>query len=677
MNKIYFPIPKKLIIRNFSLYPQNLEFTFEFIKGLNLIIGGNGLGKTTFLNIFKYALIGLYKDGVTSKYREYENIGGRRYNKREKIYYEYFKNRMDFNESYNSQAEVTLNFTINDLEIEVTRDLFEPKVKKVVIINSGDSYEIKGAIVTQKYYDDIYNFKEDKELELQNTLQNKYENLVQTHCNTVDFDEIVSIVNKILFFNETRESILWDEEFQKSLVLNYFVDKSLKDERNTKKNDAKYFDSVGRHKGEDLRAIKKIYINNLNIDNKSSDKNRLFTDIEKCKVKIEKIKSQIEQVQAEREREDTKLRILYSDRNNTQKQLKELETRKIAENNKKYKEYFDKLTPKYQTYYKFIKATNGCPMCNQHLSEEFVEHIVQHEDNCFLCGNSIIEETQNIQSNQFHIEIEMAWQKNTNIEKDILLAEEELKKLDDKFGNLVIHRSNLDTELRRLQFLVQQNKKGDKSSKFDEFELIQARINVLEREKNEAYDKSKKFANRVAEIDGMMEEQILETRNNLSETFNLFAKQFLGLKCELVYDNPRGSQEKRYIPKIANIMRENPEELSESQRFFIDQSFRMSLLNFFNQHSPTFFMCETPDASLDASYEENAAKIYLEYIKTGNVLILTSNLNKSEFLEYVITNSPQIKCVNLLDIGKKSTIQSESRTLFDISSKIEKLINEK
>ncbi|WP_372935890.1 AAA family ATPase [Mariniphaga sediminis] len=48
---------------NFTLYPNGLNFKYDFVNGVNLIVGGNRMGKTTFVNIIKYAIIGHYKEG--------------------------------------------------------------------------------------------------------------------------------------------------------------------------------------------------------------------------------------------------------------------------------------------------------------------------------------------------------------------------------------------------------------------------------------------------------------------------------------------------------------------------------------------------------------------------------------------------------------------------------------
>lgn len=60
---IYLPELQRIHIKNYTLYPNGLDYTFDFIKGANLVLGGNGMGKTTFVNLIKYAILGNYKIG--------------------------------------------------------------------------------------------------------------------------------------------------------------------------------------------------------------------------------------------------------------------------------------------------------------------------------------------------------------------------------------------------------------------------------------------------------------------------------------------------------------------------------------------------------------------------------------------------------------------------------------
>ena len=68
--QIYLPELLSINIKNYTLYPNGLDYTFDFVKGVNLVLGGNGMGKTTFVNIIRFAILGLYKKpfGYTRTY---------------------------------------------------------------------------------------------------------------------------------------------------------------------------------------------------------------------------------------------------------------------------------------------------------------------------------------------------------------------------------------------------------------------------------------------------------------------------------------------------------------------------------------------------------------------------------------------------------------------------------
>src|SRR5204862_120950 len=114
-------------------------------------------------------------------------------------------------------------------------------------------------------------------------------------------------------------------------------------------------------------------------------------------------------------------------------------------------------------------------------------------------------------------------------------------------------------------------------------------------------------------------------------------------------------------------------EVSESQRFFIDQAFRMALITLFsnlNDDSNTFFIVETPEGSLDLAYERNVADMYLDFAKLGHTIIVTSNLNSSNFLQglYSRLGAQQAKrdrTLDLLKYGRLSSVQGHDAEEFN------------
>lgn len=676
MDNKFLPSLKKLQIKNFSLFPGDLNFTYDFIQGINIVIGGNGVGKTTFLNIIKYALIGLYKKGIDVKRREYRGVEYR-YDKRVNLPYTYFSNRMDSSASYNKEAEVTLTFKVDKKSFEITRDLFSPTIKKVLVRDGNKESALTGKIISQYDFDNLFSNREKNVTALRETLQWQYEEELGNASGHDSFDNIIVLVNDVLFFSEHRETIMWDGPFQNKFSSIYFIEPKLLKQLEKAQLDGKYYDSLSRHKSEDIRAINKIFENIKDTDSKNKGYKDLIADIEKLKKNVDSGFKQLKRIQNERDQTEVRISKLHTEKNQFSKTLELFEIQKRKEENVIFTDLFEKVTPKYYDYLKSLKSSGDCPLCNNELPQGMFERIRNDDIHCMMCGNNI-KNPQLPSTKLTHLKKQIAefWQSIRIKEKEIISEDEALKNLDIRFKETNLSLNNSQSELRKTEFAIQQSQTKGGSKTDSEFKAMKAQIDELEKEKEVAQQKSRNAFSQVEKIIEKIDKQRLESTEKLSGIFNKFGNKFLGVQCELVYEDPGDEEGKRYLPRIGGIDRLHEEELSESQRFFIDQSFRMSLLNFFNSSS-SFFMCETPDSSLDISYEKNAAKVFLEYIKQPNELILTSNLNNSEFLEYLIEEAKDISYINLLKIGKQSAIQSHSTELLKASDKIERIINGK
>ncbi|EAA8668932.1 AAA family ATPase, partial [Salmonella enterica] len=202
-------------------------------------------------------------------------------------------------------------------------------------------------------------------------------------------------------------------------------------------------------------------------------------------------------------------------------------------------------------------------------------------------------------------------------------------------------------------------------------------IKGLESDKLKYQELSRLALNKAESISREIEQQIISNTSKFSALFSEYAENFLGVKCSLTFDKLT-SGNRRFYPVIDGKTRIYEEELSESQRFFIDHSFRMSILSFFYS-TPTFYIVETPDSSLDISYEENAANVFIRFLQSPNSLIITSNLNNSSFVNHIIDNNKDVSVslVRLLDIAKKSTIQNTNTTLIEMYNSIKHKVSEK
>lgn len=658
MRKIYLPSLKKIQIQNFTLYPNGLNFEYEFINGVNIIIGGNGMGKTTLVNLIKYSIIGHYKKDFdfTRTYKD------RKIEKRILHPVDYYKNRLDNSIVTDSKANVTVNFEINNNLFTVTRCI------ESITLNSYslNGEKIEGKIISQNKYEDL---SDDIKHEY---LQKKYEDDI-SKVSELSFDDLIFFVNEILYFGEDHKTILWNDgkignDVQNELFNKYFNTPELDKLRQEAERQAKYFDSSARHRSEDIRAIKKVLDKVNDSKNKVDNIESINSKIINIKNEIENVDKQLDNKQSYRKKVDNKIQLLNNQINEISVKEANLDKDKKTAENKLFANKWQHLHKNYDLYFKSIKTNHICPLCTKEVEDTFAEEILNNSNNCILCNQEINEvesKSLDIEYDEINKLLIEEHRKLQNYQKEIFENDKILKELDKDFRILSVKKRELQSILRELEFSNSQVP----NSETDQLQAFYDEIANLEKLKNEFQEKSLIEKNKADEFSKLIEEQISKETNRFSILFSNFAGEFLGVKCSLTYDD-LGDGNRRFYPVIDGKIRQYEEELSESQRFFIDHSFRMSILSFFYT-KPTFYIVETPDSSLDISYEKNAAKVFMKFLEKDNSLILTTNLNNSEFLNHLIELAKnRVSIISLLDIGKKSVIQNASNTLLEIYNKI-------
>lgn len=659
MRKIHLPDLVSIKIQNFTLYPNGLDFEYSFVKGVNLILGGNGMGKTTFVNIIRYAIIGHYKKqfDYTRTYRD-QKI------ERRKLYpIDYFKNRMDPQIVTKGKAKVIIEFVLDQTRFVVVRDLEE------IMLNyfSVNDEVIEGKLISQIKYEALNDVVKPE------YLQYRYEKLVEKYSG-LPFDDVIFFINEILYFGENHKTILWDEEqgedVQMELFNKFFNSPELEVKRQEALRQAKYFDSLSRHRSEDIRAIKKVLDK---INETVTEKSDPIIEILSIKSEIEEIENRIEKNQSLRVENNIKSSLIQGRINVLVNESNDLEIRKNKAERDLVSNVWETLHPQYELFTKNIKVNHICPICNRP-SDNLSNRLLENPNSCFTCGTEL-KEINSSDLKDLFAEISKEYnalsQEIQNNQREIRVLDDQNTNLDAEFNRLEMKNRELKAELRTREFSKsKKNETSDLQPFIDEIER-------LEMEKIENQLRSKQEVDKAESFYQEIKERIIESASQLSSLFSSFAGSFLGVQCSLTFDALNG-QDRRFYPVIDGRIRRNEEELSESQRFFVDHSFRMSILSFF-YITPMFYIVETPDSSLDISYERNAADVFLKFLRKPNSLIITSNLNNSSFVNYIIDNNEDIdvSIVGLPDIAKQSVIQNTSETLLKIYNDIKSQLNQK
>jgi hypothetical protein len=670
MRKIYLPQLLSIDINDFSLYSAQPTFKYDFVNGVNLIIGVNGIGKTTFTSLIKYGLIGAYKKDVDV--RVYMNE-----KKENRIQFgnDFFRNRMNTDFQNNENASIMLKFKIADTFFYVKRSIYNLIIENVTLENSitNEKYDLSGIKMRQDAYERLNESNERKT----NSIQFQYEKIVAEKSNFHSFDDFIFFVNEILFFGENRKTVLWDAGIQERLSNKYFNDISLDEKFEIAKRDAKYYDSLSRHKSEDIRAIKTMIKKIKLREEKNIDKIQKYDfaqEVIDLKSTIERLENKLNSIQRERLALSDKNKNLNFNRQSLYIKIKELETKEKSLESSAYKKMWEKFYPNYQILFENVKINHLCPMCNNQLNDIRLNKILSEPNKCFFCGETLYENENNNESLiGIKEEIKNLYKQCQGLEHEIVKTEKDLEQLDNIYNNM----SN-EILKHKVDYRTIEHNLTTESNNFENdltYSKMVLEINDLEKEKISFQKRSEENRALCQEIIQNIDELRRKTNKELSEMFSKYAEYFLGMPAFLTYDKTIDNQ-KTYLPVINGTIRRSPEELSESQRFFVDHSFRMSLLNYF-YNSVGLFICETPESSLDISYEANAADTFLKFLEMPNVLIITTNLNNSHFLTQIIEKASKISYLNLLDYGNPSMIQRTNISLLNLSKEVEAKINAK
>lgn len=613
--RIYLPELLSINIKNYTLYPNGLDYTFDFVKGVNLVLGGNGMGKTTFVNIIRYAILGLYKKpfGYTRTYQ------GNIIEKRQLFPQKYFSNRMDDSIHTDASPTVSISMKINNVAVELVRDLSSITLLQLKV----NGIELSGSLINQ------FNYEKLSDAAKKDTLPYKYEEIIKTNTN-LEFDDLIFFVNEVLFFGEDHKTILWNDgdffpDVQSELFNKYFNDPDLDKKRQEAIRKAKYFDSLSRHSSEDMRAINKVLSKMKDTpvtDHSTNNKENTALILIRLREKLAEMDAKLAAIQKERASKSQEISLLQNEinkislsANDIDKQLKQIEE-------KLNNHIWETLHPSYHVFIKNIQLNHICPMCNKP-NDDLVEKVANDSNICFACGASINENTEidtrlKNSFDEISIHRKTLYQSINSKKRTIQNIEQQIISLDSEFSNTELKRRTILQQVRELEYenAMSDNSQNSIQPFLDEVNRLTLQKEAYQKQRDEQY-------NIVTSISNEIEDAITANVHVFSSIFAQYAGKFLGVPCELTYIKQAGDNNKRFYPVIDGKVRFYEEEMSESQRFFVDHSFRMSILTFFYR-IPSFYIVETPDSSLDISYERNAASVFAEFLKKPNSLIITS-----------------------------------------------------
>jgi chromosome segregation ATPase len=647
------PILKRVTVENLSLFTRTIKTKIS--PGLNLIIGGNGIGKTTLVNTMLFGLVGN---------ENYERLNGAKI-KLPLVDKEYFQGRLaprDYN-----LAKVTVTIGVGTNEISVTRALERPRIIGLAVKRAGSRTAriLKGG---------------------PSKLEEQYQALIKELLDVKEFEDFVFVVANLLIFDETRRTLAWNSSVQNRVIRLLFLDQKFDEEYSKYDGLFTQYDTRGRHKSEERKDIRRTiddWLKTKNDDVSASDdanaeQQKLEFRVAELQITLSSLAEEIQGLEESLTKEIARLRELNAHADEIELKKAPLLEALGSLENEFYSRVYQQVPAEYAVLLEGLINQGICQFCNT--SGKKIRETgrdLKQQGLCIVCRSPIVypDETQGI------------GEKGTTLVKEINSTRSAVREFDSDQKGLLETQTAVREEIRLIQHSLSEKARtrrdldlemtetrsklilmsGDESSETYRDEWLENqnnRINKLNEEIDNLYRKRDEAGKRLKALNERVIEVLHDVNERLTPLFSHFASKFLGTPCELVVNERKGRKPVAFMyPRFLEKERAYIHQVSESQRFFIDQAFRMALISWFAESKGqlTFCVVETPEGSLDLAYEQNVADMYLRFAKQGHAIIVTSNLNSSNFLSELFhqlgTNRSQI--LDLLEYGRLSSVQKD------------------
>lgn len=647
---IHLPIITHLTISHYRLFPgspPNSGVDWTFPSGLTLVAGINGLGKTTLITMILRTLTGPYdltSDGMPPSLNV--ALPARPVSLRRKGV-RFFANRVaDGAEN----AEATLSATICGTEITIIRLLKDLSLKSF----ARDGIPIPLPAATR-----------NREALLHSE--------VARMMGLGNFVDVLLVLHHLVFFLENRPGALWDQNAQRQILRALCLDKSdasrvVDLERRLQSADSQARNvhtrieatrtellELRRHTAATEGVVAELEMEETLLRAETDEARRLEAaltnlDEERKNVRLSHERSKIEREYAEDEAERIKYTILLR--------------------------YFPSMEDASRLVLSRMLVDGHCLICNSDATQkrqELEKSIAQGY--CPACGSEPKKDDWVVPSHEFEqANLESAFARLAVAVADERARANELSNLTTQYRTAVDEFSKVRASVQEREYRGQRLRAEFPS--VDSTPEFENTLHALESQYRHWVSIRASLHRDLENLLRDRREDLLAKSDRLMETFASLSRSLLAEEVRLVQvtseprylQSPGDRVDRIEVPAYAAeivaadhaglVRRNDPSEVSESQRELVDLSFRLALIQVFAGTST--FVMETPEASLDALAMERVGRTLADFAAIDSSrLVVTSNLTNvgvvsALFGESVPQGNFQVRLGRVLDLMREA-----------------------
>lgn len=651
--QVPFPIFERLSVTDYGLYPgvtSRPGLHVEFNGGLTLIVGTNGLGKTTLVTLLYRMLAGGFELGRNTL--QAQELGGADL----EVYRLKPKARAVFADRVNdraSNARATLVVRIGGAELTIQRRL--DNLGLVAFGRDGESLQ------------------NDEEF---------FQSEILRLAGLATFGDWLIVLRQMVFYFEDRRSLVWDASAQRQMFRILLLPAKEADALYRQERDYLALDSNIRNLTFALhRLVKRINDDDQAQAGNEDIRSRIAAIIPLQESDMLKRSKLIEvHDELDESRRDLRRDLLQAEDKaaTLEGQMDDARLRLV------YSSFPDgSATAKYLL--SLLLSDGRCAVCARE-SSTLATTLAERGSAmaCLLCGSARGEQTDNAAEpidqarlQQLRVALDAQRTRVMELSSDLRDTVDRHRKVSSHLVQLTEAIEDRQQQLDDLTQLLPSDEQKQTEAK-EELAVLKEKIGDDKR-------KLDGLAKALTETTQHLNARVLEKADAIKAAFARYAGDFLFETVALKW-----SPQMRRIGQLQKFetasfeldmsgtdflqaqRREGPGAVSESQREFIDLAFRMALIEVAGQDGYGSLVIDAPESSLDAVFVERAAEVLTRFGKpgSGNRLIIASNLVDGRLLPQLIRHGvPQAereeRLVNLMDIAVPTAAVQRMRGTYE------------
>lgn len=652
---INIPSFERVDIDNFGLYPgpdggpAGLHATLP--PGLTLVVGANGLGKTTLVTLLYRLVAGPFDIPSLSAGEE---LGTRRLEATQLspssrgVFASRVADRA-------TEAEATLAMRVGTASIVVKRQLSTLALTGLWV--DGEPAE--------------------------EALEISYQSIMNEFAGVGSFGDLLLMLRYLVFYFEDRRALVWDQSAQRQLLRMLFLPPDQAQEWTRLERSILSKDSDVRNFTAVVGRVERELTRNLT---KAHDATALRSELvglealqENDRERMTELGPQLPELDAERHRARTAHLMAQQDRESRYRAVEEAKLLAIQA-------HFPEMAATGRYILAHLMSEEQCLVCGSHSPDAahmYADRIAREV--CVVCETPLGSDGGVVEERTVAA-ARVAKRDQALADAERLLAgasadrTEAEARYDEHRRTLTKLDAAISERAARIEEIVSVLPPSEQAMRKqrDELGILRAR---LEERKSALADERSAFGRFVSE----RTEELLGQSDDIVRFFGEYASGFLSESISLTWSSNRTrlgqTGDLIEFPSFdldmsgsdfgTAVRRSGPSAVSESQREFIDLAFRMALMRAATTDGSGTLVIDTPESSLDIVFAERAGKILLRFAGgTGNRLLVTSNLVEGSLIPTLVQGiaalpDSRARLIDLFAIAKPTAAVAADATQYE------------